>query len=159
MTAKYLKCKPFRRACVSWSIELCSLSTCYHSGYLGQRVMNDSQRTRLSRHDLVPYQFFPVGKLSLFLSLPLNRRSSLLTGDLGGGGGVFKTIRRRENLVLYKSLNNLCSGVSDQIKLRSSYLPCLSGVSFLSTCYTRRITSVIYNLQPRRSLWKYLIKV
>ncbi len=45
----------------------------------------------------------PVSKLSLFLSLPICRRSSLLTGEGGGGGGAgVKSYDRWESLVFYK---------------------------------------------------------
>ncbi len=44
----------------------------------------------------------PFSKLSLFLSLPVCRRSSLLTGWA-------ISIRRRESLALYKSFNTLCA--------------------------------------------------
>jgi hypothetical protein len=82
----------------------------------------------------------------------------LTDGRGGRGWGRSQTIRRRESLVLYNSFITLCSGVSDQISLRS-YLPCSAGASFLSTSYTRRITSVIYNLKPTRSVWKSCDKV
>jgi hypothetical protein len=100
-------------------------------------------------YGLAPPPSFSVSKLSLFLSLILSRQSSLLTGEWGVGmRGRGQTIRRRrESLVLHNSFNTLCIGVSDQISLRS-YLPCSAGASCLSTSYTRRITSVTYNLQP-----------
>ncbi len=47
-----------------------------------------------------------VSKLSLFLSLLVCRRSSLLTGDVAGGRRS-QIIRRCEGLVLYKSFNTL----------------------------------------------------
>jgi hypothetical protein len=47
----------------------------------------------------------PVSKLSLFLSLPVCRRSSLLTEK--GGRGRSQIMGRRESLVLYKSFNTL----------------------------------------------------
>ena len=72
-----------------------------------QRVLNDLQRARLSfgptiwlLATLLPPS--PVSKLSLFLSLFVCRRSSLMTGE--GGSQI---IRRRECLVLYKSFNAL----------------------------------------------------
>ncbi len=52
----------------------------------------------------------PVSKLSLFLSLPVCRRSSELTGEGEiGGWGMSQIIRPRESLALYKSFNTLCS--------------------------------------------------
>jgi hypothetical protein len=47
----------------------------------------------------------PVSKLSLFLSLPVCRRSSLLTGDGGKEwGGEEPNLDTTESLVLYRSL-------------------------------------------------------
>ncbi len=48
-----------------------------------QRVLNDLQITRLSRHRTISPTPFPspVSKLSLFLSLPLCRLSSLRMGE------------------------------------------------------------------------------
>jgi hypothetical protein len=48
--------------------------------------------TRLSRRPLIwlhphPLPHSPVRKLSLYLSLPVSHRSSLLTGEEGEGGG------------------------------------------------------------------------
>jgi hypothetical protein len=51
-----------------------------------------------------PPLFSPV---SLFLSLPVCRRSSLLMGDGGWGWGRTQILRRRQSLVLYKSFNTL----------------------------------------------------
>jgi hypothetical protein len=54
---------------------------------------------------LLPHPLPPaVSKLSLFLSLPVCRRSSLLTGE--GVEEEEPSIRRRESLVLYKSFYN-----------------------------------------------------
>jgi len=47
----------------------------------------------------------PVSKLSLFLNLLVCRRLSLQTGE--GGWGRSQIIRRRQGLVLYKSLSTL----------------------------------------------------
>jgi hypothetical protein len=59
---------------------------------------------RLHAHPLPPS---PDSKLPLFLSLPVPRRSTLLTER---GGGVWsRFIRPQENLALYKSFNTLCS--------------------------------------------------
>ncbi len=59
-------------------------------------------------YNLAPSPPHPVSNLSLFLSLSVLRRSSLLSGERRGGcGGGAKIIRRRENLVLYKSINTL----------------------------------------------------
>jgi len=44
---------------------------------------------------------------SLFLSLPVCRRSSLLTEEGGGGRWGTKSFRTRESLTLYKSFNTL----------------------------------------------------
>ncbi len=56
-----------------------------------------------------PLPPFPVSKLSLFLSLPVCRRSSLLTG---GGGKVWASEEPNHStarsLALYKSFNTLC---------------------------------------------------
>jgi hypothetical protein len=54
-------------------------------------------------YPLPPLTLSPVSRLSLFLSLPVCRRSSLLTG----GGGAWGR-RQRESLVLYISFNTLC---------------------------------------------------
>jgi hypothetical protein len=51
---------------------------------------------------------FPVSKLSLFLGLPVCRRSSLLTGE--GGGGVVEEPNHktaRESMAFYKLFNTL----------------------------------------------------
>jgi hypothetical protein len=48
-----------------------------------------------------------VSKLSLFLSLPVCRRLSIITGEGGGRWGRSQIIRRRESLVLHKSFNTL----------------------------------------------------
>ncbi len=48
---------------------------------------------------------YPVGQLSLFLSLPVRRMSRLLAGEDGRGWGRSQIIRLRESLVLYKSFN------------------------------------------------------
>jgi hypothetical protein len=53
----------------------------------------------------------PVSKLSLFLRIPVCRRSSLLTGEGRRGWGRSQIIRRRESHVLYELFNTLCSGV------------------------------------------------
>ncbi len=52
-----------------------------------------------------------VSTLSLFLSLPVCRRSSLLTGEGGGeeGGGRKEPKPNKKSLVLYKSFNSLWS--------------------------------------------------
>ncbi len=60
-------------------------------------------------YDLAPPSPTPVSKLSLFLSLPVCRRSSLLTGEGGRGWERSQIIRRRESLVIYKSFNTLRS--------------------------------------------------
>ncbi len=49
-----------------------------------------------------------MNKLPAFLSLPVRRRSSLLTGE-GGRWARSQIIRRLESRVLYKSFNTLCS--------------------------------------------------
>ncbi len=49
----------------------------------------------------------PVSKMSLFLSFPVWRRSSLRTGE-GEGMGRTQITRRQESLALYKSFNTLC---------------------------------------------------
>ncbi len=51
----------------------------------------------------------PVSKLSLFLSLPVCRRSSLLKGEAGGRGGRGAESYDRENLALYLLFNTLIS--------------------------------------------------
>ncbi len=58
-------------------------------------------------YDLAPHPHplpsSPVSKLSLYLSLHVRRRSSLLMGEEGSGGGV----RGAKSHVLYKSFNTL----------------------------------------------------
>ncbi len=55
----------------------------------------------------------PVGKLSLFLTFPVCRRSSLQAGEAGGGGvggrgrAWIQIIGPLESLALYKSFNTL----------------------------------------------------
>ncbi len=55
----------------------------------------------------------PLSKVSLFLSLPVCRRSSLLTGENGRGRRRSQIIRRQESLVLYNPLTTFwpCSGI------------------------------------------------
>ncbi len=48
----------------------------------------------------------PVSKVTLFLSLSVCRRSSLLTEE--GGGGWSRIIRPQESLALHKTFNTLC---------------------------------------------------
>ncbi len=56
-----------------------------------------------------PFLPSPVSNLSLFLSLAVCRRSTLLKAVTGGEGWARSQIRRpRECLVLYKSFNTLC---------------------------------------------------
>jgi hypothetical protein len=82
-------------------------------GGLKERVLKDLERTglscgcmnRLNTHRFSPS---PVSKFSLFLSLPLCRRSSLLTVEIGGLGWS-QIIRQRESLVLYKSVDTICT--------------------------------------------------
>ncbi len=73
---------------------------------LNQRVWNDLLRTRHSIDRMIwlphPPPLSPVSKLSLFLTLPVYRPSSLLMGE---GFGRSQIIRPRESLVLYKSFN------------------------------------------------------
>ncbi len=75
----------------------------------GQRVLNEAQAV-LPSYDLAPRpppSASPVSKLTLFLSLPVCRRSSFLT--VGGRGRA-----RSQNhstaisLAFYKSFNTLC---------------------------------------------------
>ncbi len=54
-----------------------------------------------------PSSQLSLSKLSLFLSLPVCRRSSLLTGG-GRGWGRSQIIWPQESLALYKSFNTLC---------------------------------------------------
>ncbi len=74
-----------------------------------QRVLNNLGRTRLSRRSMIwpltPPPLPPVSELSLFLSLPVCRRSSLLTEERGeGGGGGAKSYASEEAL---SSINHL----------------------------------------------------
>jgi hypothetical protein len=80
-----------------------------------QRVLNISSRTRVSQRRIIwllppTSPPFLVSKLSLFLSLPVCRRSSLLTeGGGGGGGGPIPYDGKNAHCpVLYKSFNTLC---------------------------------------------------
>jgi hypothetical protein len=106
---------------------------------LMQRVLYDFERTRLSRRRMIwllPHQLHPPASiLSLFLSLPVCRRSSLLTGEGGRGWGRSQIIRRRESLVLYKSFNTL----------RSQALP---DISFLKQTSSRECFA------PMTEKWK-----
>ncbi len=80
---------------------------------LCQRVLNDLWRTRLSRrrmiwllphplpHPLPP----PISKFSIFLSLPLYRRSSLLT-EGGGGNGQGKGAKSYDGGKACSSINH-----------------------------------------------------
>ncbi len=65
-----------------------------------QRVLNALQRTRLSWRRMIWLLTLtpsPVSKMSLFLSLPVFRLSSLLTGEVwGGGGGGAKSYNREK---------------------------------------------------------------
>ncbi len=77
-----------------------------------------------------------VSKLSLFLRLPVSRRSSLLTGDGRGGRGWGRSqiLRRRESLVLYKPYNTLWhAGYSTCLYLNRCVT--VAHLSLLSLCY------------------------
>ncbi len=74
--------------------KMCFTSLCL-SGYCTKcvlpSVLNDLWKTRLSCGRMIgllanPLPLPPVSKLSLFLRLPVSHRSSLLTGEGGGGG-------------------------------------------------------------------------
>ncbi len=73
---------------------------------------NDSQRSRLSRRHMIWLLFhftpppLPSASLSLFLSLPVCRRSSLLTGQ-GMDEEPNHMTAQRESIVFYESLNTL----------------------------------------------------
>ncbi len=78
-----------------------------------QIVLNNSQRTRLSRLRktwLLPHPPpFPVSSLSLFLSFgvskgELRKKDNLLTGE-GRGWGRSQNTRQRASLVLYNSFS------------------------------------------------------
>ncbi len=69
-----------------------------------QRVLNDLQRTRLSRSRMVRLPP-PVSKFSLFPSLPVCPRSSLPQEGGGEAVGRSQIIRQRVSLLLYKSFN------------------------------------------------------
>jgi hypothetical protein len=74
-----------------------------------QRVLNDFWRTMQAfspSYDLAPPTPYPVRNLRIFLSLPVCRRSSLLTEEKGRRGwGRSQVTRRRESLALCKSFN------------------------------------------------------
>jgi hypothetical protein len=82
----------------------------------------------LRSYDLAPRPLSPVGKLSLLLSPPVCRRSSLLTGR-GGGGGAESSHRKKA----WPSINY--SLLSGQPPPSPSPFPppalCLSGVRHL----------------------------
>jgi hypothetical protein len=63
-----------------------------------------------------------VSKLSLFLSLPVCRRSSLLTGDGGVGKGVGEEPNHTtaRSLVLLKSFSSLVEGLDKQVHLTTN---------------------------------------
>jgi hypothetical protein len=63
-----------------------------------QRVLNDLQRTRLSRPS-------PVSKLDRRHAERLRKRDNFLTREWGRGWGRSQIKRRRESLVLKKSFN------------------------------------------------------
>jgi hypothetical protein len=69
-----------------------------------QRVLNDLKSTRLLAHPSFPLSHH---KLSLFRSLPVCHRWSLLTGEGGMWRERSHIIRPRESLALYTSFNVL----------------------------------------------------
>jgi hypothetical protein len=78
-------------------------NTLLNSMQLGQsqRIPNDLKRTRLSCGRMIrliahPLPPSPVSNMSLFLGLSVCRRSSLLTGEGGGGGQGAKSYDREE---------------------------------------------------------------
>ncbi len=85
---------------LSYSVVLCVSRRAF-------RLLNDLQRTRHSRRRMVapspPPPPSSVSKLSLFLSLPVSRPSSLLTGEGWKRWGRNQTKWRRACLVLCKS--------------------------------------------------------
>ncbi len=87
-----------------------------------QRVLNYLLRTRLSCGRMIrflshphhppfppPFTPSPVGDWSLFLSLPVCRRSNLRTGEGGRGRARKHIIRPRGSLALYESVNIRCA--------------------------------------------------
>jgi hypothetical protein len=80
---------------------------------LRQRVFNVLWGIRLSRRRMfwLLLHTVPVWKFSIFLGLPVNRRSRFLTQEGGGAGDGVRSqiIRRRESLVLYNLLTTFCT--------------------------------------------------
>jgi hypothetical protein len=93
--------------------------------YLREDVMINSGSTSLRSYDSVPRPPpppppFSVGKLSLFLSLPLRRRSSLLTGKWEGGGGC--VAESYDHKKAWASINRaILSEVSPHLRIMTLY--------------------------------------
>jgi hypothetical protein len=93
-----------------------------------------------------PPPFSPVSKLSLlFLSLPVCRRSSLLTdeGDGEGVGARSQIIRPRESLGLYKSLNRYSGTTSPSAWIRKTIM--VSGSFQYYACVLWSMVSWIFS--------------
>jgi hypothetical protein len=100
----------------------------------------------------------PVNNLSLFLSLPLCRRSSTLTGEGGRDGGSRQIIRQQESIILYLSFNILWSSLNP-----SGNCPIFIGVHSLSPhlsyLFTERVFTVSvyvlfsFNIVAKHYIW------
>jgi len=84
----------------------------------------------------------PISKLALFLSLPVCRLPSLLTGDGGGGQGT-KSCDLQESLALYKPFNTLCTWLSSYRRLP------INPVAFLYPVFTLFFPNAVVLHCPR----------
>ncbi len=96
-----------------------------------QRVLNDLQRTSISCSFIIRFLdhplplLSPVNKLSLFHSLPVSHRSSILTGS--GGWSRSQIIRPRESLSCMN--HSILSGTQSK--------PCILSLPFKYNANTR----------------------
>ncbi len=74
-----------------------------------------------------------VSKLSVFLSLPVSRRSSLLPGEGGRWGRAWsQIIRPQDSLALNKSFNTLCQGAQTRTICAKCSAECYVYYSYLN---------------------------
>jgi hypothetical protein len=122
-----------------------------------QRVLNDLERTmlycgrmiRLLAHPLPPSP--PARKLSLFLSLPLCSRTSLLAGEAGRGRARSQSIRPQENLALSKSFNTLYT-YSYNLRMSFHFGGALYGIRSHECCHVNDCAYYRYTISHKHLL-------